>query len=279
MTDDLSPGTVANAPVEPATTTQTTTPTDDGSVPLLSNPPAANEWRESLPEEYRGDPTFKPYNDLEGLLKSHKEQAKLIGAKSEPKGLGSMDEYVLNAVEYPEEMQADYEETNKFIQQLAFDGKLSLEQAKLLGDKVHGAVLGLFDKAAGINSKAEEAADKEFEDYLKKEWGENHDANFAKTQSFLAGKVSEEEKGLYEAMSPKAQAFFAKKIFEVASQTYDEDSPVDGGSTIPTSAVDRRKQAQELMREQSRLQQADPLSPRINEIQNQINRLYGTDKS
>jgi|ERR1700734_937037 len=62
-----------------------TTETPSGNPPAAPATPEPGAWRNSLPDDIRGEATFGKYNDVASLAKSHLELQKKMGVPSLPK--------------------------------------------------------------------------------------------------------------------------------------------------------------------------------------------------
>lgn len=222
--------------------------------------------KEFLPEGYRDDPAFKDYNDLDSVLKSYKEQQKLIGKKTIVEGLSSPEEYKFEEYEYPKEIDSKIREgVDKFTQELAFNSNLTPEQAKAVNKAMHEATI----KEEIGKIEAEKEVDRKFSDYLKESWGDKSEANMKKTMEYFKGRLSNEvEKSMFEKLPPEAQAFMAKKIFEVGNDVYNEhDSAYNAQNSPQYDSNTLRQQRMEKMKE---LNKYDGFDPRRHKILEEI---------
>jgi len=170
-------------------TTEQTTNSVLGSSTVGDNP----DWKESLPEELRNDPTLQNLKDVESLAKTVVHQQKMIGSripipktdeeKSELYGkLGRPDESAKYEVTIPDTHKEHFQEAavNEF-KNVAHKIGLNNEQVNALVDY----------QVAQINYQAENqqsalAVQKdEAENALKQEWGFEYDKNVRAAQRAL----------------------------------------------------------------------------------------------
>lgn len=192
---DAGGGTVGGT----ATSTTTTQTTDAGAgggeakttvaegKTLLTTPPAtstAQDWRASLPDDLKGDPSIKDIKSVEDLVKSHKNAQSFVGAdkmvvpKADAKPeeweavynrLGrpaSADKYVLeNKVELPKGM-TENADLKKGMAASFHKAGLNQKQVDMLYADYNGLVGGIF---AGRDEAVQADMSKRQEE-LKKEW-------------------------------------------------------------------------------------------------------------
>jgi hypothetical protein len=150
-------------------------------------------WRDTLPEELKNDPTLQNLNDVESLAKTVIHQQKMIGSripmpkndeeKAELYGkLGRPEEASKYEVEVPETHQQYFqdESMNEF-KNVAHKIGLNNEQVKALLDfqiaEINHQVEG---QGANLNVQREEV-----ESSLKQEWGFDYDKNVRAAQRAL----------------------------------------------------------------------------------------------
>jgi hypothetical protein len=240
---------------------------------MFSKPVDNSQEKSFLPEGYRDDPAFKDYNDLDSVLKSYKEQQKLIGKKSIVEGLSSPEEYKFEEFEYPKELDSKIRDgVDKFTQELAYNSKLTPEQAKAVNKAFHEATI----KEEVRKKEAAKEVDTKFSDYLKEAWGDNADANMKKTMEYFKGRLGNEaEKNMFENLTPEAQAFMAKKIFEVGNDVYNEhDSAYKAQSSPQYDSNTLRQQRMEKMKELSKYDGFDPRRHQILEEIKEIDKKW-----
>ena len=146
-----------------------------------------NGFRDTLPQEYREDPTFKDYKSLDGLLKSHKEQAKMIGERMVlPKDdagddvwenyftkHGRPSEHSEYEVSFGDDIPRTEEQIEN-VKKMMHKAGLNKKQASILmGEYVQGIKAEMEANTAKLQQ-----IDKEFEDMSKSYFGD--DAEFAK---------------------------------------------------------------------------------------------------
>jgi hypothetical protein len=170
-------------------TTEQTTNSVLGSSTVGDNP----DWKESLPEELRNDPTLQNLKDVESLAKTVVHQQKMIGSRipipktDEEKSelyskLGRPDESAKYEVTIPDTHKEHFQEAavNEF-KNVAHKIGLNNEQVNALVDY----------QVAQINYQAENqqsalAVQKdEAENALKQEWGFEYDKNVRAAQRAL----------------------------------------------------------------------------------------------
>lgn len=146
-------------------------------------PQEAQDWRESLPEDIRSDPSLGPIKDLAGLARSYVNAQKLIGREKIPMPKDETDpmwEDVYRRLGRPDTPDAyeftrpeglpDYDEAaEKAFREQAHKLGLSAKQARGLFDWYH-SVAG--EKFQGM-AKARE----EWVSALKAEWGPSFSEN------------------------------------------------------------------------------------------------------
>lgn len=172
-------GSVANAEAAPAPV-QPSAPAESGS-----------DWKASLPEDIRDNPTLANYQTLEGLVKSHVNLEKMLGGDKIPvpkdgdeegfnrayKALGWPDAPTGYEFKAPEQVPEGMVYSPELDQQIAgiFHGaKLNKSQAAAVREGLmeivgKGATDGL--EASKVQQAEQQAAIQAAEQALKQEWG------------------------------------------------------------------------------------------------------------
>jgi len=171
--------------------TQTTDQTTNQGVDVGASASIVNsdgsfseDWRNSLPEDLRAEPSLQNYRDLGSMAKSLVNAQKLVGAdkivmpteKSSPEEwdefynkLGRPEDaskYTLEAKELPEGTEVDQELIGAFKDQ-AFELGLNQSQAEKLFDWYNQTIGGKIQEEADHERMTIETATAE----LKKDWG------------------------------------------------------------------------------------------------------------
>jgi hypothetical protein len=147
-------------------------------------------WRDSLPEELKNDPTLQNYKDVESLAKTVVHQQKMIGnriplpkteeEKSELYGkLGRPEEPGKYEVAVPEDYQQFFkEESMNEFRNVAYKIGLNNEQVQALMDfQINEINHELEGSSNQLNSQREQ-----IEQNLKQEWGYDYDKNVKAAQ-------------------------------------------------------------------------------------------------
>lgn len=173
-----------NPPAE-GTTPPPTTP------PPTTPPPAAatGTWRDSLPEDLKGNASLAQFTDVNNLAKSYVEAQKLVGKKGvfPPDWEKSTDEektaffksigqpeFEKFDVKLPKDQQVNEDFVKKY-KELAHKTGLLPTQAQSLMDWY----IGHEKQTLGALALAKKTASEEAIGGLKKEWGEGYDKNLA----------------------------------------------------------------------------------------------------
>jgi len=177
--------------------TMTTEPTDSPQTEqnsesvLGSGSVGENQnWRDSLPEELKNDPTLQSYKDVESLAKTVVHQQKMIGSripipkteeeKTELYGkLGRPEEPGKYEVAVPEDYQQFFrEESMNEFRNVAHKIGLNNEQVQALMDfQINEINHEMQGADTQLNSQREE-----IEQNLKQEWGYDYDKNVKAAQ-------------------------------------------------------------------------------------------------
>jgi len=172
---DVAPGTTTTGTT--GETGETNTPPEGGSGIVIPE-----NWKDAIPEDLRGDPSLKPINDFEGLIKSYVHAQKQMGMDkiTIPGEHASTEEWdqLYNKLGLPEDVEKydikpadsgkmDEDFFNKFKEQ-ALAAKIMPGQAQKLHDWFNE-----FAAQENENSRIENQAfiDKEV-GVLKSEWGD-----------------------------------------------------------------------------------------------------------
>lgn len=136
--------------------------------------PVETNFTDTLPDEYKNDPSFQSYKDIEGVLKSLKHANSLIGKKIEdmsPEELQSInfkmgvpenkDDYSFDGIDNPDEATLDW------FRDTALEAGLNTEQAAKIA-AAHGKRIA--DETAYHQSKMELQAEENISQ-LKQEFG------------------------------------------------------------------------------------------------------------
>lgn len=220
----------------------------------------APNWRESLPEEFRAEPSLGTVRDLPGLVKSYVNAQKMIGrdkvvlpgehaseaeVRDFYKRLGVPDDpkgYKFDAPQLPEGMAIN-EKLDGWFREAAHKHGLTPKQAAALYGEFNQLQAGEF----GERQQAEQASVAEAEAALKKEWGKAFDSklDLAKraVQTFGAQEAID-KLGL--GNNPDFVRMMAK-----IGESISEDKLVKAGS--PVTPVDAQSQINNIM--------GDPKSP------------------
>ena len=147
-------------------------------------------WRDSLPEELKNDPTLQNYKDVESLAKTVVHQQKMIGSripipkteeeKTELYGkLGRPEEPGKYEVAVPEDYQQFFrEESMNEFRNVAHKIGLNNEQVQALMDfQINEINHEMQGADTQLNSQREE-----IEQNLKQEWGYDYDKNVKAAQ-------------------------------------------------------------------------------------------------
>ena len=147
-------------------------------------------WRDSLPEELKNDPTLQNYKDVESLAKTVVHQQKMIGSripipkteeeKTELYGkLGRPEEPGKYEVAVPEDYQQFFkEESMNEFRNVAHKIGLNNEQVQALMDfQINEINHELEGSSNQLNSQREQ-----IEQNLKQEWGYDYDKNVKAAQ-------------------------------------------------------------------------------------------------
>ena len=147
-------------------------------------------WRDSLPEELKNDPTLQNYKDVESLAKTVVHQQKMIGSripipkteeeKTELYGkLGRPEEPGKYEVAVPEDYQQFFrEESMNEFRNVAHKIGLNNEQVQALMDfQINEINHELEGSSSQLNSQREQV-----EQNLKQEWGYDYDKNVKAAQ-------------------------------------------------------------------------------------------------
>ena len=147
-------------------------------------------WRDSLPEELKNDPTLQNYKDVESLAKTVVHQQKMIGSripipkteeeKTELYGkLGRPEEPGKYEVAVPEDYQQFFrEESMNEFRSVAHKIGLNNEQVQALMDfQINEINHEMQGADTQLNSQREE-----IEQNLKQEWGYDYDKNVKAAQ-------------------------------------------------------------------------------------------------
>ena len=239
MTENAATNTDAGATgTPPAGETTTTNPVVGGGQTSFgeTTPPVGTpgsdagdaNFLNSLPEEFKNDPTFKPYKDLNGLLKSHKELSGKLGAKVlERPGEGATEDQIAayrKAIGVPDSADAyefdtanlpdsiDKESTGALLKMLgpvfhdigiapqdavkfteAYITKVQPEVEKLLGEK-----LGELEKGEGDTKAIDNDA---FTDMVKELYGDKHQEVSDRVSKILGEKAHEKHKEIMANLS------------------------------------------------------------------------------
>jgi hypothetical protein len=192
---------------------------------------AGTDWRASLPEELRADPSIKDFKDIGGLTKSFIEAQKLVGgsvrlpkadASDEEWGkfytrLGrpdAADKYELKRPAVPEGVPYD-EGLEKNFKAWAHEAGLHPRQAQRLLDRFTAAQAeNLTTYRKGMETGIAE---------LKKEWGANFDKNAALAVKAVNELGGDEIKGLLDSTGlgnhPALVKFFANLGAQLGEDT------------------------------------------------------------
>jgi len=170
-----------------------TTDQSSGSV-LGSGTVGDNQnWRDTLPEELKNDPTLQNINDVESLAKTAVHQQKMIGNRipmpknDEEKAelyskLGRPDEPKNYEVDVPQDYQEYFrEESMNEFRNVAHKIGLNNEQVKALMDfQIAEINHEVENRGSQLNVQREEV-----EQTLKQEWGFDYDKNVRAAQRAL----------------------------------------------------------------------------------------------
>lgn len=165
------------------------------------NPP---DWKSSLPDDIRGDPSLEVIKDIPSLAKSYVHAQKLVGMDKIPvpakdakpeawnefyTKLGkpeAPDKYELPTVEYPEGYPVNGDIVNEFRTK-AHELNLLPAQVKALYEWYTTKELATWDAAGSVNKEEAEKFQRESEAEMKKEWGDAYDGNLKKVQALVRG--------------------------------------------------------------------------------------------
>tara|TARA_R100001082_G_scaffold111005_2_gene92835 strand:- start:130 stop:972 length:843 start_codon:yes stop_codon:yes gene_type:complete len=170
---------------EPTDSPETTTEQNSESVLGSGSVGENRDWRDTLPEELRNDPTLQNYKDVESLAKTVVHQQKMIGNRipipktEEEKAelynkLGRPEEPSKYEVSVPEDYQQYFrEESMNEFRNVAHKIGLNNEQVKALMDF---QVNEINQQSQGYESSMAMQRE-EAEQNLKQEWGYDYDKN------------------------------------------------------------------------------------------------------
>ena len=179
---------------EQTVTTEQATPVEETSTFMGSEAGGDNlDWKSSLPEDIRNEPTLQNFKDIESLAKTVIHQQKQMGSRIPmPKDENEWGE-LYNKLGRPEAADKYEYQVNDEVKQYFDDDALNrfkeVAHANGLNNK---QVQALIDYQAGElsetlkNEPSQLSAQKiETEDYLKKEWGAEYDRNVRAAQRAL----------------------------------------------------------------------------------------------
>ena len=151
------------------------------------------DWKSSLPDELKNDPTLSNFKDVESLAKTVVHQQKQMGNRipipKDEEGfnelytkLGRPSEPTAYETNIPEDMQEHYSEDNlNQFKDVAHKIGLNQKQVDALIEYQHGAIRASMD-----NEPAMLAAQKEeTEQTLKQDWGLDYNKNIRAAQRAL----------------------------------------------------------------------------------------------
>tara|TARA_R100001086_G_scaffold221738_1_gene139069 strand:+ start:3377 stop:4213 length:837 start_codon:yes stop_codon:yes gene_type:complete len=242
---------------ETMTTESTDSPqTEQNSESVLGSGSVGDnrDWRESLPEELRNDPTLQNYKDVESLAKTVVHQQKMIGSrvplpkteeeKAELYGkLGRPEEPAKYEVAVPEDYQQYFrEESMNEFRNVAHKIGLNNEQVQALMDfqinEINQQAQG-YD-ASVVNQK------EEVEQALKQEWGYDYDKNVNSALRAVKVYGDEEVQELLQGELGNNPALI--KMFARLGKEVTEDMAQNTqNNTLAVSALDAKEEIANIM--------------------------------
>jgi hypothetical protein len=200
-----------------------------------------SDFRSLIPEEYREHPALQPYKDIGGLVKSHVEQQKLIGADKILKPqeswtdedwgkffnqIGRPDKPEAYGLEYefPEDVQPN-EEAQKKILDMFHQAGLTKKQAQTLYKQYNDFVVGEFTAQQEAAKKTRETAVNE----LKNDWGDDFQTRVDIASRAFKKFASEDQVKYIEESGLGNDPVLVKMFYEIG-QKMAEASPDTGGT-------------------------------------------------
>jgi hypothetical protein len=151
------------------------------------------DWKSSLPDDLRNDPTLSNFKDVESLAKTVVHQQKQMGNRIPiPKDedgfkelygkLGRPDDPSAYETKVPEDLQSYFGENElSQFKQVAHDIGLNQKQVDALINYQAGAIQHNLENEPAVLATQKE----ETEDFLKKEWGVDYSKNIRAAQRAL----------------------------------------------------------------------------------------------
>tara|TARA_R100000315_G_C5216802_1_gene129633 strand:+ start:433 stop:1257 length:825 start_codon:yes stop_codon:yes gene_type:complete len=235
----------------------TTTETQDssGTESVLGSGVGENQdWRDSLSDELRNDPTLQNYKDVESLAKTVVHQQKMIGNRiplpktDEEKNelyskLGRPEDATNYEVQVPETHQQYFRnETIDEFKNVAHKIGLNNEQVNALMD----FQLGQIDNELQLQGSNLSVQKEEVEASLKKEWGFDYDKNLRAAQRALQVYGDDEVRALMDTEVGNNPAVI--KLFARLGKDVTEDMAQNTQNNgLNVSPLDAKQEIQKIM--------------------------------
>lgn len=247
-----------------------------------------DEFIRMLPEEYQQDPVFANFKGVQDLAKSYKSAASMVGADKSsvfkiPKD-GDLSE-VYNHLGRPEapDKYSNIEGIDKFDAE-------KLDKAKQLMHK-HGASDDLYkelmsfyldDVSSQISQQQQMFNDtiSEYEENIKKEFGEAHDQRISEIQALTDKFADDEFKELY-AKNPHVlnHPSVVRFLSKIAPQFREDGSPnvssANGSGSFKLTPAEAKMEIAKLEKDPSFMKvMLDQKNPKRQEYNEKRNKLY-----
>lgn len=209
---------------------------------IASDGTFAENWRDRLPEDLRGEKTLESIKDLPGAMKMLVHAQRKLGAEKivKPTDKSSPEEWAefYNAVGRPETAEGYKVELPKDTAQY-YDKNLIAEAQKTLHEagitqKQFDAIMAFEAKRLSMSleqsEKAAEAAAKTSEETLRKDWGKDYEANLHRANRMIAENVPDDQKAELLGFIGN-NATVAKFLANIASK-FSEDTAIDPSATV-----------------------------------------------
>ena len=229
--------------------------TEQDSESVLGSGVGENQdWRDSLSDELRNDPTLQNYKDVESLAKTVVHQQKMIGNRiplpktDEEKNelyskLGRPEDATNYEVQVPETHQQYFRnETIDEFKNVAHKIGLNNEQVNALMD----FQLGQIDNELQLQGSNLSVQKEEVEASLKKEWGFDYDKNLRAAQRALQVYGDDEVRALMDTEVGNNPAVI--KLFARLGKDVTEDMAQNTQNNgLNVSPLDAKQEIQKIM--------------------------------
>ena len=255
MADEQTTTEVADNP-EPATEQNSESVLGSG----ISDNQTQTDWKSSLPEDLRNEPTLQNLNDVESLAKTVVHQQKMIGnriplPKTEEERVELYNK--LGRPQEPSKYQVNIPDTHKqyFNETSVSEFKNVAHQIGLNDQQVNAIIdyqINEINNASQVQDSQMNVQREEAEKSLKEEWGYDYDKNLRSAMRAVDVYGDEELKEVLKGPAGNSLAM-ARFLHRIGQEVTEEMAKNTQNNTIAASVLDAKQEIEQIM--------ADPKNP------------------